>query len=171
MNLDQAISTALEYEVKVRDHYMKNAKLLEDPKGKALFELLGREEDGHVKYLNHLAAEFKKTGKVKGGPLPTLLPKGLEWIEGAKKKLEKRPGKRAASGNELQCVKEALNYELEASGFYRTLVRTLPEGQRELFSGFLTIEDGHVALVQAQLDAVTGLGFWFDVQEFQLEAG
>ncbi len=32
------------------------------------------------------------------------------------------------------------------------------------------IEDGHLAIVQAQLDSVQGMGFWFDIAEFRLEA-
>jgi rubrerythrin len=171
VKLDQAISTALDYEVKVRDHYLKGAHSLEDPKGKALFDLLAREEDGHVAYLNHCLAEWKKTGKVAAAPIKSLLPKGVAWIDEAKKRLSKRPGKRVATGSELECVKLALQYEKEASAFYRTLVSDLPEGERELFANFLAIEDGHVALVAAQLDAVQGLGFWFDTMEFRLEAG
>ena len=36
---------------------------------------------------------------------------------------------------------------------------------------FLGIEQGHQAIVQAEIDALSGLGFWFDFQEFNLEAG
>lgn len=171
MTLQEAIGTALDFEVKVRDHYVKGAKALEDPKGKALFELLGREEQGHVDYLEHCLAEWKKSGKLSADPVTSLLPKGIAWIDAAKKKLQQRPGKRTASAGELESVKLALQYEKEASGFYRTLVGTLPPAEREMFAAFLAIEDGHVALVQAQLDAVTGLGFWFDTMEFNLEAG
>ncbi len=172
MTLQEAIGTALDYEVKVRDHYLEGAKVLEDPKGKALFDLLGKEEQGHVDYLEHCLAEWKETGKVGSAkPVESLLPKGVAWIDQAKKRLQQRPGKRVASATELESVKLALQYEKEASGFYRTLVSTLPESERELFATFLTIEDGHVALVQAQLDMVTGLGFWFDTMEFNLEAG
>ena len=162
MTLQEAIGTALEYEVKVRDHYLKSAKVLEDPKGKGLFELLSKEEQGHVEYLEHCLTEWKKTGKISAGPVKSLLPRGVAWIDEAKKRLSKRPGKRVATGTE---------YEKEASGFYRSMVSTLPQGERDMFAAFLTIEDGHVALVQAQLDSVQGLGFWFDSMEFRLEAG
>ena len=33
----------------------------------------------------------------------------------------------------------------------------------------LEIEEGHVAIVQAELDSLQGMGFWFDMQEFNLE--
>ncbi len=42
--------------------------------------------------------------------------------------------------------------------------------QEPLFDRFLEIEEGHVTIVQGELDAVQGLGFWFDVMEFSLEA-
>jgi rubrerythrin len=172
MTLIEAITTALGYEVKVRDHYLKSAKSLEDPKGQKLFELLSREEQGHVDYLEHCQSEWQKTGKITVTPVKTLLPRGVAWIDEAKKRLSKRPGKRVATGSELECVKLALQYEKEASAFYRTLVSTLPQqSERDLFAAFLVIEDGHVALVQAQLDSVLGLGFWFDSMEFNLEAG
>ena len=49
------------------------------------------------------------------------------------------------------------------------MVSELPPEGRALFERFLEIEQGHVAIVQAEIDAVSGLGFWFDVQEFRLE--
>jgi len=33
------------------------------------------------------------------------------------------------------------------------------------------IEDGHVAIVQAEMDSLTGNGWWFDTFEVQLEGG
>jgi hypothetical protein len=32
------------------------------------------------------------------------------------------------------------------------------------------IEAGHEAIVQAEIDALNGLGFWFDFTEFRLES-
>lgn len=40
-----------------------------------------------------------------------------------------------------------------------------------MFRHFLEIEDGHTAIVQAEIDALEGNGFWFDFAEFDLEAG
>ena len=170
MTLQEAIGTALAFEVKVRDHYLRAAKALEDSKGKALFELLGKEEQGHVDYLEHCLSQWKEGGKVMAGPVRSLLPAGVAWIAQAQKRLQQRPGKRLATATELESIKLALQYEVEANGFYRTLVSTLADSERELFAPFLAIEDGHLALVQAQLDAVQGLGFWFDTLEFRLEA-
>ncbi len=170
MNLTEAIGVALDFERKVRDHYYRYAKIIEDPQGRKVFETLGTEEQGHVDYLERCLADWKKSGKVPDVPLKSILPKGVKWIQAERKKIEARPGKRVASVNELDALKTALKYEQDAGAFYHKLVKQLPEDQQPLFSKFLGIEDGHLSIVQAQLDSVTGSGFWFDVMEFRLEA-
>jgi len=170
LNLQEAIAVALDFEKKVRDHYVRGAKTIEDFQGRKVFEILGKEEQGHVDYLEHCLAEWKKTGAVPKAPLKTILPKGVKWIEEEKKKLTGRKDKRVATANELDVLKTALQFEKDAAAFYHKLVAELPGADRPLFEAFLGIEDGHLAIVQAQLDSVQGMGFWFDVAEFRLEA-
>lgn len=170
MNLQEAIVVALDFEKKVRDHYLRGAKTIEDPQGRKVFATLGKEEQGHVDYLEHCLGEWKKTGRVPRTTLKSILPKGLKWIEEERKKLGARKDKRVATANEIDVLKTALQFEKDADAFYHKLVAELPEGDRPLFEGFLGIEDGHLAIVQAQLDSVQGMGFWFDVAEFRLEA-
>ena len=40
-----------------------------------------------------------------------------------------------------------------------------------LFERFVAIEEGHQAIVQAEIDCVSGSGFWFDTSEINLEMG
>ncbi len=169
MNLKEAIVVAIDFEKKVRDHYLRGAKDIPEPMGRKVFATLGKEEQGHVAYLEHCLAEWKKSGKVPNVPLKSILPKGAKWIEGERKKLAGK-GKRAASKTELDALKVALQHEKDADAFYHKLVKELPEQDRSLFDKFLGIEDGHLQIVQAQLDSVQGMGFWFDVAEFRLEA-
>jgi hypothetical protein len=49
------------------------------------------------------------------------------------------------------------------------MVNELPDEAKGLFKRFLEIEEGHLALVQAQIDQALGTGYWFDVREFDLE--
>ncbi len=169
MNLQEAIGVALDFEAKVRDHYYRGAKAIEDVQGRRLFHTLAAEEQGHVDYLKHCLADWKETGKVPDRPLRTILPKGVKWIEVERKKLQGRPDRRVASVSEVDALKTALQYEKDADAFYHRLVTQLPRDEQMLFEKFLEIEDGHVALVQAELDSVLGTGFWFDVMEFRLE--
>ncbi len=102
-------------------------------------------------------------------PLKSILPRGSKWIEAERKKLDGK-GKRTATKTELDALKLALQHEKDADGFYHKLVAGLAQPDQALFAKFLEIEDGHLAIVQAQLDSVQGMGFWFDVVEFRLEA-
>ncbi len=38
-----------------------------------------------------------------------------------------------------------------------------------MFNRFLEIEDGHTAIVQAEVDVLTRTGYFFDFQEFTLD--
>jgi len=169
MNLQEAIGVALDFERRVRDHYHLGANAIEDAQGRRTFQTLAAEEQGHVEYLEYCLAEWKETGKVPDRPLKTVLPRGVKWIEVERKKLQGRPDRRVARASELDTLKVALQYEKDADAFYHRLVMELPRGEQVLFEKFLGIEDGHVELVQAELDSVLGTGFWFDVMEFRLE--
>lgn len=170
MKLTEAIAMALDFERKVRDHYERTGKAMSDPVARNVFAALANEEQGHVEYLEHCLAEWKRTGKIPSVSMRSVLPKGVKWIEAARAKLSARAARRCASDSEIDALKVALQHEKDGDGFYRRLVRELPEEEQGLFAKFLTIEDGHLALVQAQLDSVLGTGFWFDVMEFRLEA-
>jgi len=171
MDLQQAIEVALDFEHRVRDHYRKGAVAIEDPRGKKVFETLAAEEQGHVEYLEQRQREWQSDGKVTAAELGSILPAGTAWIATAKAELERKPEQRVADGDEIELLKIALELEKKTSAFYRDLVGKLQATERKLFERFLEIEDGHVTIVQAELDSVQGLGFWFDVMEFQLEAG
>jgi rubrerythrin len=170
MELQEALSVAIQYEHKVRDHYAQCARKVQDPKGRKVFATLAREEQGHVEYLESRLAEWRDRGVVTVAELPTVLP-SLAWIQAAAKRFAPRPGGRAPApgGPELEFLKQALELEHKTSAFYRDLVAQLESGWRGLFSRFLEIEDGHVTLVQAEIDALAGHGHWFDFMEFSLE--
>ena len=68
-------------------------------------------------------------------------------------------------------MRRALAEEEETSAFYQRMVRELPPEGQALFGRFLEIEDGHATVVQAEIDSVSQMGFWFDLKEFDLEAG
>ena len=170
MNLHEALQTAIEHERHIRDHYARGAEAIVDPAGKKAFHTLAKEEQGHVAYLESRLDEWQRTGKVSTPALGTVLP-SRAWLEQAVAGLGKTGPSQVANKPELDLLKAALELEKQTSAFYRDLVAKLPEAERGLFSRFLDIEDGHLAIVQAELDALQGLGYWFDVPEFSLEAG
>jgi rubrerythrin len=169
MDIELAITTALTFENRVVKVYKEAAAETQDPAGKKMFEVLVREEQSHVKYLETKLAEWKASGRVTAERLETIVPPAAR-IEAAVKSLTDRVAT-ASPENELRLLQRALQVELETGGFYKSVVNELPAEARPLFRRFVEIEEGHQKIVQAEIDSVSGLGFWFDMQEFDLEKG
>lgn len=167
MDLGEAINTAIEYELKVRDVYVEARKAAVNDVGKRVFGVLAKEEQGHVDYLQGKIEELHTTGRANPEKLTTLIPSG-EAIAAGVANLENRLAA-DDQGQELKMLKQALQVEVETSNFYKRMVRELDAEGQEFFSHFLEIEEGHVMLVQSEIDCITGTGFWFDMQEFSLE--
>ena len=167
--LEQALVKALEYETLVRDVYRNAVETAKDPIGNKVFKILAEEEQGHIDYLEGKLVKLRTTGDLEAGGLKTVLPSKQAISRGVKKLEKKLKSQNLATEEEL--LRKALAVEEETSAFYRDMVNKLPRAGQVFFSPFLAIEDGHVAIVQAELDSLTQSGFWFDFQEFDLEAG
>ncbi len=169
LTLDQAIQTAIEYETNVRDLYRSAVEQATEETGKKLFARLADEEQGHLDYLVSRFDEWERTGKITSPELTMLVP-NQEQIKAGMARLEKKMGEYDWH-IELGLLKKALQVEAETGSFYKKMSRELSDEGAQMFSRFLEIEDAHYDLVQAQLDALNGPGFWFDFMEFDLEAG
>jgi rubrerythrin len=169
MDLEQAIKTAIGYETRVLDVYRQAEGRVEDPAGKKVLEVLAKEELEHLDYLKERLKEWTETGKVTPARLKSALP-SKEQIQESQKRLESQaPGGDTSAGQEI--LSKALQMEKETSSFYREMVHQLDKQGQALFEPFVEIEEGHLTIVQAELDNLRGLGYWLDIQEFDLEAG
>lgn len=169
MTIEEALVSTLKYEKKVRDHYLHAAKLTDDEQGEGVFKALADEEQGHVDYLESRLAIWHEQGILKVEEIKSVLPT-REWIARGKAKMRKTSLQRDYS-SELKMLKDALKLEIAVSDHYRDLVNRMDGEASQLFARFLEIEDGHTAVVQAEIDALENSGFWFDISEFNLEAG
>jgi rubrerythrin len=167
MTIEEAITTGIEYETQVRKVYSEAAKQFADPVARRVLSVLADEEDRHIQYLESRLEEWKRTGKVTAEKLETAIP-SKDAIDASVQRLTKRMAQQDFSV-ELEMLKKALHLEMEATDFFRQMVAELRAEERKLFSRFVEIEQGHEAIVQAEIDAITGLGFWFDFSEFKLE--
>jgi rubrerythrin len=164
MTIEEAIQTAIRYENEVRDVYRGAEGDVADETGKRVCRVLAEEEQGHIDYLEARLAEWRETGKVESAALETAVPPPDAIAYAASKVSEGMTGV-ADRGTEMEILRKALQAERTTSGFYRRMVAEMPpEGQR-LFEHFVEIEDGHLAIVQAQMDSLTGTGAWFDFFE------
>ena len=167
MTTEEAIKTAIEFEAQVRDFYRKAEEAATDPVGKRIFGVLADEEQDHLDCLQSKLYEWKGTGTITAQRLESTIP-SEEVIREGISKLERHTADKD-KGGELELLTEALKVEVDTSKFYRRMVRELqPEGQG-LFAAFVEIEEGHMALVRAEIDYVSRTGYWFDFKEFDME--
>lgn len=166
MTVEEAIKTAIEYETKVRDVYLEALDKATDENGRRIFKLMAAEEQHHLDILYATLAKLQASGELTIEGLRTALPSKERIIEGTQKMQAKVS--EADYGAEVNMLQKALEAEKVTFAFYRKMVEELPGEAQEMFAQFVEIEEGHLALVQAELDSVAHNGFWFGVQEFDL---
>jgi rubrerythrin len=168
MEIGKALTTAMEFEKRVATAYDEALSGAQDPRARRVYELLAREEREHVAYLGYKLSLWRSEGALDAADLATAVPRPDEIREGLSK-LQAFP-KREALREELGALKRALEMERETSDFYARLAGELDPKGRAFFARFLEIEDGHLALVAAEISALEGTGHWFDIAEFDLES-
>ena len=169
MDIEQALRSAIEYETRVREVYVEALDETGHEVGQRIFQLLADEEGKHVKYLKGKLAAWQSKGKLSASDLKTAVP-DAELIEREVGKLEAALSEED-HGIEIVMLKKAKAVEIETSGFYKRMVAELPQQGADFFARFVAIEEGHLALVEAEITALEKMGFWFDMPEFRLEAG
>lgn len=167
MNIEKAIKTAIEYEVRIRDIYLEAVAAVGDEVGKRIFETLGQDEQHHIEYLEHKLAQFQKTGAIQPEKLESAIPDQASIQQEADK--VKTLAVKDFLGIKQQMLSKALEVEIETSAFYQKLVNELPADARPLFERFLEIENNHIKAVQFELDYMGKTGYWFDFKEFDME--
>lgn len=167
MTLAEAIKTAIEYEIRVRDLYRESAKKTSDPVGRRIFQTLGNDEQLHVDYLKSRLEIWQETGKLKVEKLESVIP-SRATITREVGKIEERMS-RDDRKDEKQMLSKALKVEVETSNFYQKMVDEMSGEGRQMFARFLEIEDAHINAVQAELDYISKTGYWFDFKEFDME--
>jgi rubrerythrin len=171
MELEEAIKGALQYEQRVHELYLEAEKAATDDVGRRVFGCLAREESGHIAYLNSRLEEWQQNHTITLEKLETVIPCPVDLEKAVTRLKESVEPRENAYVAELGMLQRALKAEIETGEYYQKLVNELPAEHQPLFARFLEIEDGHRAIVQAEIDSVSGLGFWFDSQEFGLERG
>jgi rubrerythrin len=167
LTIEEAIKTALNYENKVEGVYRRAADQMKNAPSARVLEILANEEKSHVAYLQSRLDEWRKTGKLTPELLETAIP-SKEQISAGVSKLKSHL-KVSNREEELKILYRALEVETETSRFYEDMARKMKTAAKKMFTRFLEIENGHVAIVKAEIDAVEENGWWFDFREFSLE--
>jgi rubrerythrin len=167
VNLKEAITTSIEFETQVSKLYRDAMEKSADPVGKRIFGVLAEEELKHLNYLESRLDELRRTGAITSEDLDTALPSEQMIREGIGM-LETRMTPKD-KGSELQMLGKALEVERDTTEFYRRMARELSDEGQKMFARFVEIEEGHLAIVQAEIDYLNRAGYWFDIKEFDME--
>ncbi|NIP27082.1 MAG: hypothetical protein GWO38_25515 [Phycisphaerae bacterium] len=167
MNVEEALKTAIEYETELRDIYFEAADAEDDEKGRQFFQSMGKDEQGHLDYLNDRLKQWQDTGKISAEKLKSAVPSQEELARhsaGVKSLAEKD-----SRGLKSQMLSRALKMEIKTSEFYQKMVDVLPAEAQQMFARFLEIENNHIRTIEFELDYISKTGYWFDVKEFDME--
>jgi len=135
--------------------------------GRRIFSAPENDENNHVAYLRDRLRQWRETGRLAVKELKSAIPP-QETIEREMGKIKTRMS-REDRKNEKQMLSKALAVEVETSDFYRKMVGEMSQEGRRMFGRFLEIEEGHIAMVQAELDYLSHTGYWLDFKEFGME--
>ncbi|WP_163339481.1 ferritin family protein [Desulfopila sp. IMCC35008] len=168
MDSVKIFTTALEYEIKIRDLYLSAAKKVDDERGKSIFSALADDEQSHVDFLHYSLEQLRVHKSIDPARLQTAIPDRV-LVESNIKKLEADIPAQMLGDIKI-VLDSALKLEKETSAFYRE-ARDKTEGPiREILNKFFEIEEGHVNVVQIELDHAMHNGMWFNFMEINLEA-
>jgi rubrerythrin len=169
MKLDSAIKIALEHEAGVHKAYLDAVNKTSDEAGKRIFKALADEEMGHITYLKERLGEWEASGKIHIKKLGTAVPTREainKSLQDVRKTVKPKPTK---LNLELELLKKALEAERKTSLFYKEMVAKLDGDGQKLFQRFVEIEEGHEAIVEAEIDSVSNVGIFLGQMEFGLE--
>jgi rubrerythrin len=170
MNIEEALHTALDLERRIRDVYAAAAARAAEPAVRRTLGALADEEQQHHDYLEARVAELAKGGGITAAAVETVLPSPERVRETVR---TVRAGLRIEGPRRddlVETLRRAQEAEARTGAFYERMAGELSGEAQRMFARFVEIERGHLAIVTAEIDSVTGDGFWFDLQEFRLES-
>ncbi len=167
MKLEEAIKTAIDYESTIRNLYADAVERVNHPDGRKFFMAMVSDEQRHLDYLNEKLEQWEKDGKVTVDLLKTAIP-SLSVIADSLNNVSENLSE-LENKDEIVLLEKALNMEMKTSNFYKEFIGKLDGEGQAMFKRFAEIEEGHVAVVRAEIDSLTKSGFWLDFLELDLE--
>ncbi len=162
-----AIDTAIRIEEEGIKFYTEAAEKVEDRTAQKMFRNLAQDEYNHLRLFQSVRQ--------------SLLEKG-EWPSLESLPLKEAPhyifpspgegGEVEVPRHQQEILRKGMEIEKASIKFYtEQLSKAASEEARRVYQFLVDQEKGHLALLQAEYDYLNRTGFWFDYQEFTLEAG
>jgi len=156
--LIKAIKDALMVEVKGQQLYSHAAKETKDPAARAMFEMLARDEDDHVKILSVQYKSLMEGGQIN---LDAIDPAELD--HGSQTVVNDEFKKSIKRGNfEMAVISIGCDLENKAISYYRQqAAKTEDVDLKKLFTWLAEWEDGHLEQL-LELEKIYQDAYWAD---------
>jgi len=163
----EALQIALDTEKMGYRFYRIAARSTLDPAGRMVFEQLAKDEIEHMGVFATLYSSLnndepwmtyeeavEKFGRTPAGEI--IFPEESNEV------LERF--------DDVEALKEALEFEKKAVQYYTEKAAEVDDDKAQSFyKSLVQIEEGHVKIIQAEIDSLMQTGIWLDYQEISLE--
>jgi rubrerythrin len=165
----EAITVALENELRERDFYLAHSKKTADPVGKKMFQQIAADEDEHYRRLQAIHQELSRKGAWPETVASTIGSSDiLKTFRQLARQTQQIP---AASRDDIAAIKIAIEFETKGQSFYAKLgsdAETVPE--KEFFKILASLEWEHLLTLQDSLLFFEHPQDWFaEHEKSQLE--
>ncbi|MFH1312458.1 MAG: ferritin family protein [Candidatus Eisenbacteria bacterium] len=162
----QAMKTAIEMEKSGHRFFTEAAEKVSHEVGRKLFTRLAAEEIVHKRTFEKIFTAVSGGTDWKEAVASVEPSRSVPYFDDARKQF-----KAEDQAVELDYLKKALDLERDAMQFFeKAMAEAESPEARDIFERILGEEQGHYDLLQAEIDSINGSGFWFDVQEFQMDS-
>ena len=160
----QALEIALNYELREKEFYLKNAERTVNSLGKLMFATIASDEDEHYRRIQVLHKRLKQEGKwpesvpiqVKGTEVRDVLKAFVSGVDTSVKSDE----------DDMKAVKIAIDFETKGEMFYNELAKKVDNPTEKKFYEFLTsIEREHRLSLEDTLEFFQDPESWYRIKE------
>lgn len=164
MKAVDALKLAIERERGANKFYRQAADMAEDPDGKRMFNWLAKEEARHLAKLRQQLKSVLDNNRWLEWKRATAPIHRTEFPSPSEAR-----GTISASAGERDALRQAIKSEQEAIAFYREAEDSTPDLRgKTMFKSLAREEEGHLALLEEELQWVTESRKYFTLHRFSL---
>jgi len=168
----KVLRDAMELERRGHAFYLQAAEATKASHGKSMFLTLARDELDHLKYLDNAFRSVLRDGTLPHLPepsdtAPAAPPKRPDVFPSPKDAAKEIK----ATAGETDALKRGIEAEEDSIALYsQALALAETDEEKRLFGSLVTVEQGHLTILQGEYDYVNRTGFWMGHQEFSMES-
>ena len=162
----QAIKTAIQMEEEGHAFYMKAAAETQNEMGKKMFQQLAKDE---LEHKQTFSAMFDKVADPATWRKLVASTRGIKELP-AFRELSKEQKRSKGMADDANVLRIGMDTEDKSIKHYQKAAKETKDPQaKTIFTNIAQQEEYHYNLLQAELDSLTGTGFWFDTAEFRMD--